>query len=246
MDKGLHDGHRERVKQRFRNEGLRHFETHQMIEMLLFYGIPRRDTNEIAHQLLNTFGSLSSVLEADYEELLHIKGMTTGAATLINFCGKLSQAYYEDKFSTGNVLQSTPETGAFLVPKFMAMKNEAVMLVCLDNRCKVLNCSVIFEGSVNAAEINVRLALQQALRYNATSVILAHNHPSGQSTPSQEDVRTTMTVAKALSMADIRLLDHIIVAGNTYTSMRDAPAWAPIFTHTWQPETQKVSQKRTD
>lgn len=84
--KGLHDGHRARVRQRFLTEGLRGFESHQILEMLLFYGIPRRDTNELAHRLINTFGSLSRVMEAEYEDLLKVPGMTAQAATLIQFC----------------------------------------------------------------------------------------------------------------------------------------------------------------
>lgn len=203
------------------------------MEMLLFYGIPRRDTNELAHQLISTFGSLARVLEAPYEELIKLKGMTANAAALICFCGQLLQIYYKDKYAAGVILRNTEETGSFLLPYFMNKKNEAVALICLDNRCKVLNCSFVSDGSVNATEINIRLIMQQALMHNATAVILAHNHPSGHALPSKEDISTTMAISKALMVADIRLLDHIIVAEDDFVSMRDTPTLAPIFHCDW-------------
>ena len=131
---------------------------------------------------------LSRVLEAPYEELVRVKGMSANAAVLVSFCGQLLQAYYKDKFATGMVLHTTEETGRFLLPYFLGRKNEAVALICLDNRCKVLNCSVIFEGSVNSTEINIRLVLQHALMHNATAVILAHNHPSGHALPGRTSI----------------------------------------------------------
>lgn len=234
MEQNVHDGHRLRVKQRFLAEGLEHFEPHQVLEMLLFYVIPRKDTNELAHQLIRTFGSLSQVLEAPYEELARVKGMSANAAVLVSFCGQLLQSYYKDKFSAGAILHTTEETGHFLLPYFLGRRNEAVVLICLDNRCKVLNCTVIFEGSVNSTEINVRLVLQHALMHNATAVILAHNHPSGHALPSKEDIDTTIAMAKALTVADIRLLDHIIVAEDDYVSMRDTASLKPIFHCNWR------------
>lgn len=233
VSQNIHDGHRERVKQRFLKEGLEHFEAHQVLEMLLFYGIPRRDTNELAHQLILTFGSLARVLEAPYEELVKLKGMTANAAALICFSGQLMQMYYKDKYAAGVILRTTEETGNFLLPYFMNKRNEAVALICLDNRCKVLNCAFVSDGSINATEINVRLIMQQALMHNATAVILAHNHPSGHALPSREDISTTMAISKALVVADIRLLDHIIVAENDFVSMRDTPTLAPIFHCDW-------------
>lgn len=234
MEPGLHDGHRDRLKKRFLREGLENFEPHQVLEMLLFFGIPRKDTNVLAHQLIERFGTFSQVMDAPYEELLKVKGMTANAAVLLSFCSQLLQAYTKDKYAAGVLLRTTEETGKFLLPYFLNKKNEAVALICLDNRCKLLNCSVISEGSVNATEINIRLILQHALMYNATAVVLAHNHPSGHALPSKEDVHTTIAVCKSLVVADIRLLDHIIIADNDFVSMRDTPTLSPIFHCDWR------------
>ena len=233
MEQRLHDGHRDRVKQRFLREGLDNFEPHQVLEMLLFFGIPRKDTNELAHRLISQFGKFSRVLDAPFEELVKVEGVTVNAAVLLNLCGQMLQVYSKDKYEAGVLLRTTDETGQFLLPYFMNKKNEAVALVCLDNRCKLINCSVVFDGSVNSTEINIRLILQQALLHNATAVVLAHNHPSGHALPSRDDVKSTMDIAKALSVADVRLLDHIVVADNDFVSMRDTPAFAPVFHFDW-------------
>ena len=229
MEQNVHDGHRLRVKQRFLAEGLEHFEPHQVLEMLLFYVIPRKDTNELAHQLIRTFGSLSQVLEAPYEELARVKGMSANAAVLVSFCGQLLQSYYKDKFSTGAILHTTEETGHFLLPYFLGRRNEAVVLICLDNRCKVLNCTVIFEGSVNSTEINVRLVLQHALMHNATAVILAHNHPNGLPLPSSEDIKATAAVRDALQTIGIPLMDHLRFSESGYTCSSKSLAIQRVF-----------------
>lgn len=234
--KGLHDGHRARVRQRFLTEGLRGFESHQILEMLLFYGIPRRDTNELAHRLINTFGSLSRVMEAEYEDLLKVPGMTAQAATLIQFCRQLSAEYIADRDEVGCLLDSTDKVGRFLLPRFLGRTKEAVMLMCFDGKCRLLNCSVIFEGSINTVDISIRLALQQALRWDAAAVIVAHNHPYGHALPSREDINTTLTLGRQLSVVDVQLLDHIIVADNDYISMRDSAEFAPIFHRVWTKE----------
>lgn len=229
MGENVHDGHRRRFKEQFLKSGLEGFNSHQLLEMLLYYSIPRKDTNPLAHRLMDTFGSLSGVLEADYEELCRVEGITPHTAMLLTFCGKLFWKYYEDKYADGVMLTTTQDFGKYLLPRFFGMKNEAVILLSLDNRGKVLHCSTIFEGSVNATEISVRLILAEALRYNATAVVISHNHPNGHAVPSKEDLETTRILARALAMVEIRLLDHLVVAEDDYVSMRDTPAFAPLL-----------------
>ena len=228
--KNPHDGHRGRVKLRFLKEGLHNFAPHEVIELLLFFGIPVKDTNELAHELLERFGSLSGVLEAPYEELKRVKGISDHVASLICFCCQLSHRYYGDKLSFGTVLNSIHEVGQYILPKFLGLKNEAVVLLSMDNRRKVLNCTTIFEGSVNATEINVRLALQQALRDNATVAVLAHNHPNGHAFPSADDIESTKILVKAMALADVRLVDHIIISEDDFVSMAQTPSLQYIFT----------------
>ena len=228
MDQPVHAGHRQRVKQRFLQEGLSHFERHQIVEMLLFFGIPRRDTNELAHRLMEAFGSLSGVLDAPYEELCRIPGMSENAAVLLCFCKQLAREYAKDQQQAETVLKSYQRMGEYAVPFFAGLEHEAVLLICMDSRYRVRHAGIVTEGSVNAAQINTRLILQTALRHNATAVVLAHNHPGGSAVPSREDVATTQQLRKVLSPAGIALLDHIVVAGDEFMSMHNTPMWAPL------------------
>ncbi len=218
----MHDGHRARVKERFLNEGLDNFEYHNILELLLFFGTPRKDTNEIAHSLIEQFGTLSGVLEAPYEELCKVKGVTSSSAVLLSMIPQLCRKYLDDKYKSGQILNSTEKVGQFLLNKYIGRKDEMVSMICMDNRCRMLFWGIVSEGSVNAAEISVRKIVQTALRQNASNVIISHNHPNGLALPSSQDIRTTEKVKAALSAVGINLLDHIIVADDDFISLTES------------------------
>lgn len=215
----IHDGHRQRMKERFRNEGLDHFSDIQVLELLLFYCIPRKDTNPIAHALLERFGSLSQVLDAPIGELAKVPGMGESAATFLSLTTAVGRYYQVDRAMNVEILTSIEQCGRYLVPFFYGRRNETVFLLCLDAKCKVLCCKEIGEGSVNSAGVPIRRIVETALGVNATTVILAHNHPSGIAVPSGEDVVATHRVAAALRTVDIVLADHIVVAEEDFVSM---------------------------
>lgn len=207
-----HEGHRARMKERFLANGLKGFSDHEILELLLFYAIPYRDTNPLAHRLVDQFGSWIQVVNADYHDLLEVEGVTPHVASLLTLVGQATTRYYRDLTTNGVVQLCSPyEMAEYLVPWFLGEKDESVVLVSLDNKNKVLNATRIFEGSVNSAQFNVRLAVQQALRDNATQVVLAHNHPNGFCFPSEADIRTTAYMIEVLKPLDIRLVDHLIV-----------------------------------
>ena len=215
----IHKGHRERLKQRFLEEGLDNFTDIQVLEMLLFYAIPRSDTNPIAHALLDCFGSLAQVLEADVEELKKVPGIKDHAATLLALVIDLCRYYQVNSSRQTEILTTLDACGKYLVPRFFGRTKETIFLLCLDAKCKVLCCKEIGEGSVNTASISVRKVVETALAANATTVVLAHNHPSGIAVPSNEDIQTTRRIAAALSAVEIHLADHIVVADGDYVSM---------------------------
>ena len=219
MAASVHKGHRERLKQRFLEEGLDNFTDIQVLELLLFYAIPQKDTNPIAHALLDHFGRLSNVLESDVEELKKVPGISDHSATLLALVTELCRYYQVDCAQRMEVLTSLDACGAYLVPRFFGRTQETVFLLCLDAKCKVLCCKEVGEGSVNSASISIRKIVETALSSNATTVILAHNHPSGVALPSAEDVQTTRRVAAALSAVEVHLADHIVVAEGDYVSM---------------------------
>ena len=223
----VHDGHRQRLKERFCQEGLDHFDEHQVLELLLFYCIPRVDTNPIAHALLDRFGSLAQVLEAPVEELEKVQGIGRNAAVFLSLIMATGR-YYQVNCATRHVIMRTvAECGRYLLPFFYGRRNECVYLMCLDAKCKVLSCKEIGEGSVNSAGVPIRRIVETALAVNATTVILAHNHPSGVACPSAADVQTTRRVAAALDAVEIGLADHIIVADDDFVSMVQSGLYRP-------------------
>ncbi len=223
----MHDGHRQRLRERFVLEDLDNFTEVQVLELLLFYVIPRQDTNPLAHRLLNRFGSLSQVLEAPIEELQKVEGIGHNAAIFLHLTTAVSRYYMVNRAMQNTVLSSTEKCGDYLVPFFHGRRNETVYLLCLDAKCKLLCCREVSEGSVNSAGVSPRKVVEMALGANATTVVLAHNHPSGIAVPSGEDVQTTYRVARALDAVEITLADHIIVADGDYTSLVHSGYYVP-------------------
>lgn len=218
---GVHDGHRERVKAAFLEHGLDGFNEHQVLELFLFYAIPQGDVNPLAHELIRHFGSLAALFDAPYDELIRVPGVGRNTAVLIKLLPQVARRYAVSRESADNILDSTRKAGSFLVPHFYAEQDEVVYVVCLDAKCKVLSCRRLFRGGVNTAHVSIRKIVEHALLYNATSIILAHNHTSGIAIPSREDEETTRLIADALKMVDITLADHIIVADSDYVSLAD-------------------------
>ena len=215
----IHKGHRERLKQRFLKEGLDQFTDIQALELLLFYAIPQRDTNPIAHALLDRFGSLSQVLDASFEELKKVPGISDHSATLLTLVTELARYYQVDCAQRVECLTTLEACGSYLVPYFFGRSSETVFLLCLDAKCKVLCCKEVGQGSVNSASISVRKVVETALAANATTVVLAHNHPSGVALPSEEDILTTRRIAAALNAVGVHLADHVVVADGDYVSI---------------------------
>lgn len=223
----IHDGHRKRLRERFLNEGLDNFDELQVLELLLFYSIARQDTNPIAHALLDRFGSLSHVLEAPPEELKKVPGIGDNTAAFVSFVTALSRYYLVNRAASSAILTSIEACGTYLLPRFYGRRNETVFLLCLDAKCKVLCCKEVGEGSVNSAAVPIRRIVEMALGANATSVVLAHNHPSGIALPSDEDIQTTRRLAMALDAVEINLVDHIVVADDDFVSMAQSGQYHP-------------------
>lgn len=218
---GIHDGHRARLRARYMEEGLAHFNEIDTLELLLFYAIPRRDTNELAHSLLQRFGSLDSVLSATAADLCTVPGISENTAVLLHLFNDVARKC-EISRQNVRIVNSSQDAGTFLLPYFYGLRDETVYLLCLDAKGKVLDCRSLFKGSANGVAIAIRKIVEVALSVNATSVIMAHNHPGGLALPSAEDRAATLRIRAALQNLDIVLIDHIIVADQDFISMADS------------------------
>lgn len=217
---GVHDGHRQRMKSRFLEAGLDGFNDHNALEMLLFYALPRKDTNELAHKLLNHFGSLAAVLEADQKALSEIDGIGENAAVLLKLIPSISRRYMEEVMAPRKSVESAEQLGRYFIAKFMYFQDEVCYALLLDNANRVITCKQISKGVVNATEVGVRTLIELAMKYRASGVIIAHNHPNGMPEPSCEDEDCTVTVQNMLNVVGVKLIDHIIVGGGVYYSFK--------------------------
>ena len=216
-----HDGHRERLRNRYLKSGFDRMSDEQVLELLLFYALPRCDTAAVSKRLLDSFGSLSNVLCAPLDSLTAVEGIGEKAALLLTMISPLSQRIMLEPSKPGMVLRSLQECAAFLVPYFHGSKTEKVHLLCMDAKCMVLSCHMLEEGSTNSTGFSIRKAVQHALNNHATSVILSHNHPCGILEVSTADIETTRQFRDALAAVDIHLADHIIISGSSYFSMAE-------------------------
>lgn len=223
----IHKDHRQRVKNRFLKEGLDNFDDLHILEMMLFYCIPRRDTNEIAHILLTRFGSLPNVMDATKEQLMKVEGVGEGVATFIRFLSELEHTCKVRRDSDVQIINSYADIRRCIQSKLEGHRNELIYLMCMDAKRKVLCVEKVGEGSVNSANVPIRKIVELALGVNAVSVVLAHNHPGGLAFPSPDDIRTTKDVATALRLVDIEFMDHVIVADGDFISLHQSGAYTP-------------------
>lgn len=221
-EQNIHAGHRQRMYDCYAESGLDGFSDIEVLELVLTYAIPRKDTNVLAHRLLETFGSLSAVLEAPQLSLQTVKDMTQRAATLLHLVPQLWKRYDICRQRETKYFATTKQCGDYLLPFFRGLREEHVRILCLDGKCQMLDCREVSEGSVNSAPMSIRRIVESALAVNATSIVVAHNHTSGVALPSKEDIDATQRLKEALSCLDIYLMDHIIVADDDYVSLHDS------------------------
>lgn len=223
----VHKGHRQRLRDRFRDEGLDNFADHEVMELLLFYCIPRQNTNPIAHRLIEKFGSLSQVLDATPEELMGVEGVGEAAALFLATIPQVGRRYMIDKVKNEKILATIEDCGRYLLPYFCNRTSETLYMLCLDSKCKVICCKHMGEGGSTSMALSVRNVVKTALSVDAASVVLAHNHPSGLAIPSGEDIQTTLQLASALETVGISLADHLVVADDDFVSMAQSGYYRP-------------------
>ena len=214
----VHRAHRSRVKEKFLRGGLDSFAPHEVLEFILFYAIPQKDTNGIAHRLLERFGSLAGVFSARHEELCKVDGISDHAATLLRlWLPASSYALAREKEQEQSSFDTVGVIGDYLVKRYIGIGCETVFLMLLDNSFGLIDCVKVYEGSVNSVGITARKLIEIALFRGAAMAVLSHNHPGGVVIPSSEDLHTTASIRDAFETVGISFLEHILVAGERYT-----------------------------
>lgn len=224
-----HKNHRARLRETFRKAGIDGMPDHNILELLLFYSIPRKDTNELAHKLIAEFGSLSRVFDATYEQLLDVEGVGESSALLISMLPGICRRYVEGKMQGKINLADPADAQNYLKDKFYGCKTEVFYLLCLDSSGNLINCSKLGEGTSGTVLVDKRNAMQIAFRNDADKVILAHNHPKGIAAPSKKDLELTREFSSVFSSVGIRVVDHIIVADNDTLSLASVEKFRMLF-----------------
>ncbi len=223
-----HAGHRQRLKKKFIENGFDVFEPHQVLEMFLFYAIPRKDTNPLAHRLLDKYMTIGGVCDAPIDELMNEFGLSESAAVYIKMLPQMSRLYIESKMLHDNVIK-TENVGEMFKAKFIGRTEEQVALMLLDAKEKMLYFDIVSKGSINGIGMPTRKIVDLAIRHNAKNVFIAHNHPSGVAIPSLSDLEATEALRNTLLAVGIGLIDHFIVTDEDYVSLRDSGIAGSIF-----------------
>lgn len=218
----MHDGHRDRMRERILNNGLSALQEHEILEYLLYSCILRKDTNELAHNLIDEFGSLQEVLDAQAERLEQIKGISRNTAIYLSSLSELFRIYGYKKSKSDVVLNTTRKCVDYIRPIIATLKKEEIHMLLKDSAGKLIKRVLVSKGVVNESSCYVREITDIALKNEATSVVLVHNHPSNIASPSLADKEITEQVALALTLIGIALDDHLIITVNGYYSFRSS------------------------
>lgn len=215
-----HASHRQRLKARFLMNEFVGFSDHEILELLLCYALPRKDTNALGHDLITHFGSLSKVLEADFDELCAFSGLSEHSALLLRLIPPLTKCYLADRNKDHVNYADYDAMGQYLVHRYIGLRHEECNVVLLDNGYHLLDYVKVGDGTVNASPVNIRKIAAAALQKNATYVVLSHNHPAGTPLPSDDDLNVTRAVQSALELLGINFLEHYIIAREQYVGIR--------------------------
>ncbi len=214
------EGHRQRMRERFYKEGLDSFEPHEVLELILFFVVPRRDTNELAHRLIERFGSFHNVLESSRETLREF-GLTENTIALLKMLPSISNYYISSRQSGTPVLANCTEIGNYAVSKIGERTVEVFGMIMLTHQMRLINFEIIETGTVNVTNVSARKVAEAALRNNSAKVVLVHNHPGGSLSASAADQKLTDELNRMLKSIGVAMIDHIIVANGRFSSMRE-------------------------
>lgn len=214
-----HEGHRQRMRERYLSQGLEGFAQHEILEILLFFAIPQKNVNPIAHALIDRFGSLYGVIHATPKQLEQVDGIGEYAATLLTLVPQVTRQAELSRAAAREKLTTRKSAVNYCMRLLEGEKRELFYAVCLNGQMETLGNALIAKGSLSDVPAYPRIVLDAVLTYNAHGVLLCHNHPGGSAVPSQADLDATATLSRLLREIEVVLVDHIIVSEGDALSM---------------------------
>jgi len=219
---GVHgaEGHRSRMRDRLLTAGPTALADHEMLEMVLFLALPRRDTKPIARALLGVFGSFGAVISAPPADLMRVDGLGEAGTAALKLVQAAALRLLRSEVMDKPVLASWDRLIEYLVAALGHEKAEQVRVLFLDNRNRLMADEIMGQGTVNHAPVYPREVVRRALELHATAIVLVHNHPSGDPTPSRDDITMTKAIQLACEALRITVHDHVIIGGGRWISFR--------------------------
>jgi DNA repair protein RadC len=214
-------GHRQRIKSKFRESGISGWHDYEILELILSYAIPRKDTKPIAKNLIEKFENLNNVINADIKDLIEVKGISEHTAIFIHLFKDISLKLLEKKMYTINLVSSPDTAYDYLKIIIGNSSDENFIAIFLNHRNLVIASEILQKGTIDEAVVYPRKVVERALYHHAANIVISHNHPAGSLEPSVDDIKVTKQIKDALKTIDIGLLDHIIVTKNGYYSFRE-------------------------
>lgn len=216
VDKNCHKDHRKRMRTRLLNSDRDTFEDHEILEMLLYYSVPRKDTNALAHTLLDRFGSFRGIIEADPKELMSIPMIAEHSVVFFSLISEFMRRYLCEEENNAVKYDTIEKIGEYFIKKYIGVNTETVYVMLLDNSLRLVECKKVHEGSVNSAGFDIRKIYQYATAKNVPNIVLAHNHPGGVAVPTSDDINSTVILVQGCEILGLNILEHIVVAGDKY------------------------------
>lgn len=211
------DGHRKRLKERYKNTGFDSFSDHEVIELMLFYAIPYSDTKGMAKAILDEFGNIRYLFEATVEEISSRCKVSEHVAIMLSLAFSSYKIYLKSS-ENFTVLNSTASVHRYLQVFFAGEKVECFYIICMDQKNRLIKPCLISRGSTTSTQIYIRNIVEAVIKSDATKVILAHNHPSGHIEPSSSDIDATKQITRVLHSIHVEVVDHLVVSDNNFFS----------------------------
>jgi DNA repair protein RadC len=220
-----HEGHRKRLRERFERNGLSALHAHEIIELLLTFTIPRRDTKALAYLLCKRYQSLGALFSASAEDIAGVPGIGFNSASHLRLIGEVISHCLKERYNNRKLIVHRKDVEEYLRFSFGHRRDEYMAVLYLGNRNQVIDTSIVAEGTVNHCTVYPRSIIESALRYGATSIIVAHNHPGGGRLPSEADWCFTERLFEICRLMDIPLLDHLIISAQEVASLKEMTRW---------------------